>query len=185
MLKELKADLTRLERAAAGHRREIKALSKAVKRETRLLRRLSTSVARIARSSKNPVFRLLNSAMARSTGRALARFLPLIGLTPNLDDRTWQDIVDLGRRGGPVEHPQGVGRRPVSRSRRRVRRPPVDRMWSTRTTAGGVREPRGTLRVPAAEGSRRVADSHAALGGGARAAIAGEPAGAGPCRGLG
>jgi hypothetical protein len=78
MLRELKADMARLEQGVAGRKRTIKELARRVKAEKRLLRRLSGKAIQLARTSKNPVFRALMNAAAKKIAMRLVRFIPVL-----------------------------------------------------------------------------------------------------------
>lgn len=78
-LKDLKAEVRKLRRTIAGHEGQIERLTKEIKGDKKLLRRITEKAANVVRSSKNPMFRLLTSAMAKAVGKQLARLIPVIG----------------------------------------------------------------------------------------------------------
>jgi hypothetical protein len=79
MLKELKADIRRMEKGIADQKRSIRHLKKGIKNDRKLFRRLTSQAARVVRSSKNPVFRLLTSSIAKAVGTRLAHLIPVLG----------------------------------------------------------------------------------------------------------
>ncbi|MDQ0079514.1 eCIS core domain-containing protein [Arthrobacter oryzae] len=78
MLRELKTQVLRLERSAAQRSQYVKALRTSIKKDGRLLRRLTARGGKIAAGSTKRVFRLLTNAMAKKAAQQMARVIPIL-----------------------------------------------------------------------------------------------------------